>query len=101
MENSALIGVSLFNVRVIVTIMRVLAVELLCQAVMGRILILTCLLPGARRRMWLCLVLSGIKWPHHSRSPTLGPLAWYLGYPRAWLPGARAHAELGCEVELV
>jgi hypothetical protein len=53
--------VSLFDVRVNMTIMRVLVEELLCQAVMGQIPALECLLLGACGRLWLCLVLSGIK----------------------------------------
>jgi hypothetical protein len=61
MENSAFIGTSLSNVRVIMAIMHVLAVELLYQAVMGRVPILECMLPGTRGRLWLCLVLSGIE----------------------------------------
>jgi hypothetical protein len=35
MENTVFIGVSLSKVRVIMTIMHVIAVELLCQAVTG------------------------------------------------------------------
>jgi hypothetical protein len=42
-------------------------------------------------------VLSSIKWLCYSRTPALGAFARYLGYPWAWLIGARAHAELGCE----
>jgi hypothetical protein len=53
--------VSLFDVRVNMTIMRVLVEELLCQAVMGQIPALECLLLGACGRLWLCLVLSVIK----------------------------------------
>jgi hypothetical protein len=44
MENTTLIGVSLSDVRVIMAIMRVLVVKLLCQAVMGWVLVLECLL---------------------------------------------------------
>jgi hypothetical protein len=44
MENTTLIGVSLSDVRVIMAIMRVLVVKLLCQAVMGQVLVLECLL---------------------------------------------------------
>jgi hypothetical protein len=79
-ENPALIGASLSDVRVIMVIMLVLVVELLCQAVTGWILVL-----GHLR---LCLVLLGIKWPCYSKTLALGPLAWYLGYLRVWLPGA-------------
>jgi hypothetical protein len=42
-------------------IMRVLMVELLYQAVMGRILAPECLLPGVRGCLWLRLILSDIK----------------------------------------
>jgi hypothetical protein len=51
----------------------------------GRIVVLECLLPDAGGHLWLRLVLPGIKWPHHSRTPALGLFARYLGYPRAWL----------------
>jgi hypothetical protein len=42
-------------------IMRVLVEELLCQAVMGLILVLECLLSGARGHMWLRLVMPDNK----------------------------------------
>jgi hypothetical protein len=58
-------------------IMRIFVVELLCEAVMGWIPALECLLPGTRGCMWLCLVLSGIKWPRYMRIPALGSLARY------------------------
>jgi hypothetical protein len=87
-ENPALIGASLSDVRVIMVIMLVLVVELLCQAVTEWILVLECPLPGARGHLRLCLVLLGIKWPCYSRTLALGPLARYLGYLRVWLPGA-------------
>jgi hypothetical protein len=48
MENPAFIEVSLSDVRVIMAIMLVLVVELLCQAVMGQLQVLECLLPGLR-----------------------------------------------------
>jgi hypothetical protein len=47
---------SLSIVKVIMLIMHVLMVELLWQAVMGQILALECLLPGAHGRLWFCLV---------------------------------------------
>jgi hypothetical protein len=47
-ENPALIEVSLSVVRVIMVIIRVLIVELLCQAVTGQVLVLKCLLPDTR-----------------------------------------------------
>jgi hypothetical protein len=82
------------------SIMRVLVVELLYQTVMGRIPVLECLMPEVCRCLWLCLILSGIKCHCYPRTETLRTLVWYLGYPRAWLPGARAHVELGCEDKL-
>jgi hypothetical protein len=72
---------SLSDIGVIIAIMRVLVVELLCQAVTGWIPTLKCLLPGAHGHMWLHLIFSGIKWLRYSRTPTLRPLARYLGYP--------------------
>jgi hypothetical protein len=76
--------------------MYVLVVELLCQAVTGQIPTVECLLPSAHGHLWLCLVLSDIKWPY-LRTPTLEPLARYLGYPRTWVPEAWAHDESGHE----
>jgi hypothetical protein len=52
---------SLSDVRVIKTFMRVLVVESLCQAAMGWISTLECLLLDARGSMWLHLILFGIK----------------------------------------
>jgi hypothetical protein len=43
------------------TFMHVLVVESLCQAAMGWIPSLGCLLSDARESQWLCLVLSDIK----------------------------------------
>jgi hypothetical protein len=57
------------------TIMHVLEVELLCQLVVGQILALECLLPGACGLLWLHLVLSTIKWLHYPRILILGSLA--------------------------
>jgi hypothetical protein len=70
MENPTLIGASLFDVSVSMTIMCDL-VELLCQAVMGHILVLECLLSGTRGRPRLRLVLPGFKWLRYSRTPVL------------------------------
>jgi hypothetical protein len=92
--------VSVSDIRVIMVIMRVLMVELLCQVVTGQIPALECLLPSAREHQWLCLILYSIKWPRYSRTPALGPLAWNLGYPRAWLSGVRVHVKSGCEDKL-
>jgi hypothetical protein len=46
MENPALIGSCLFDVRVIMASMCALMVELLCQAVMRWVLVLKCILLG-------------------------------------------------------
>jgi hypothetical protein len=46
MENPTFTRATIFDVRVIMEIMRVLVVELLCQAVMGRVIVLECLLLG-------------------------------------------------------
>jgi hypothetical protein len=61
MGNPTLIGVSLSDVRVSMVIMRVLVVELLCQAGTEQIPVLQCLLPGPHGCLWLRLVLPGIK----------------------------------------
>jgi hypothetical protein len=67
----------LSDVRVIIVIMRVLIVELLCHAVMGWIPSLGCLLPSMCERIWLHLVLSGIKWPRYPRTLALESLTQY------------------------
>jgi hypothetical protein len=51
MDNSALIGVSLSDVRVIMTILHVLEVKFLCQVATGWIPTLECLLPDTRGRL--------------------------------------------------
>jgi hypothetical protein len=47
MENPTFTGASLSGVRVIMAIMRVLVVELLCQVMMGQVLVIECPLIGA------------------------------------------------------
>jgi hypothetical protein len=43
--------------------------------------------------------LTGIKWPRFSRTPTLRPLAQYLGYPRVHAqPGRDDKFRLGLQV---
>jgi hypothetical protein len=59
MENPAFIGVSLSDVRVIMTIMHVHVVELACQAVMERIPVLKCLFP---RHAWVPVAMSCLAW---------------------------------------
>jgi hypothetical protein len=54
MENLAFTRASLSNVKVIMVIIHVLTMELLCQAVMGWVLVLECLLPGVHEHLWLC-----------------------------------------------
>jgi hypothetical protein len=83
MEKPALIGASLSDVKMIMTVMRVLMAKLLWQAVTGRVLVLECLLPGARGCLWLHHVLPSIKWTHFSRTLVLMVFAQCLGYPRA------------------
>jgi hypothetical protein len=46
--------------------------ELLCQVVMGWILVLECLFKGACGRLQLCPVKPGIKWRYFSRTHLLG-----------------------------
>jgi hypothetical protein len=61
MENPALTRVSLSDVRVIATIMRVLVVELQCQTVTRRIPVLECLFSSMCGHLRLRLVLPSIK----------------------------------------
>jgi hypothetical protein len=58
-------------------IMRVLVVELLCQVVTGHIPTLECLLLDVSGRLWLRLVISGLKWPRYVRILARGSLAQY------------------------
>jgi hypothetical protein len=77
MENPAFIGASLSDVRAIMTIMCVLMVELLYQAVMGPVPVLECLLLDVHGYQRLCPILSGIKWPRFLGILTLRSLARY------------------------
>jgi hypothetical protein len=54
--------VNLSDINVIMVTICVLVEELPCHAVMGHILVLECLLSGAHVCLWLCPVMSGIKW---------------------------------------
>jgi hypothetical protein len=58
-------------------IMRVLVVDLLCHVVIGQIPALESLLLGTRGRMWLYLVLFGIKRPRYPRFLALRSHARY------------------------
>jgi hypothetical protein len=63
MENPVFTRESLFDIRVIMTIVHVLVVELLCQAVTGWVLVLECLLPDTRGHQRSCPFMFVIKWP--------------------------------------
>jgi hypothetical protein len=60
MERCAFTRACLYRIRVIMTIMRILVVELSCQMVMGRPLVLEYQLSGARVSLWSCLIVLGI-----------------------------------------
>jgi hypothetical protein len=77
LENLTFIEARLSDVRVIMAIIRVLVVELLCQAVTGWVPVLECVLPDACGHERLHPVLSGIKWPRFPRISALGPLSQY------------------------
>jgi hypothetical protein len=98
-------------------IMHAFMVKLLRQAMMGRIPILMCFLPGVHGRLWLCPILFAIKWPLFPSLPALesatsllnglSSLAFQLwsqlpgtSNPQAWLPGARVCVEPGLKEEL-
>jgi hypothetical protein len=63
MENPAFTEMSLSDGKVIMAIMHVLSLDLLCQAVMGRVPVLECLLLGARVCQRLRPILFGFKCP--------------------------------------
>jgi hypothetical protein len=67
MEKPAFTRVNLFDVRLILTIMRVPVVELLYQVAMRWISVLKCLLSGARGCLWSCPIVPGIKYYRFSR----------------------------------
>jgi hypothetical protein len=59
------------------TLMRVhCVIEPLCQATMGWIPSLECLLAGVRESQWLRLVMSDIKCPRRPRMSALESFAW-------------------------
>jgi hypothetical protein len=93
------IGGFLSDVRVIMMIMRILMAMSLCQAALGQVPVLECLLPGARECLWLRPVMPDIKWRCFLRAqlqqlyPVLErPLGVTTGGP-----GARVRAETGYE----
>jgi hypothetical protein len=68
MEKPTFTRVNLSNVRMIMTIMRVLVDKLLCQMVMEQIQVLECLLSGVCGCLWLHPIVLGIKWRCLSRT---------------------------------
>jgi hypothetical protein len=61
MEKPGFTRMNLSSVRVIMAIMHLPVGELLYQAMMERILVLECLLPGTHGLLWLHPVMPGIK----------------------------------------
>jgi hypothetical protein len=61
-EKPAFTEVSLSDLRVIMMIMCVFVEELLCQAVMGQILVLKYLLSGMRGHLWPCPIMPDTKY---------------------------------------
>jgi hypothetical protein len=99
MEKLAFTRANLSGVRVIMVIMHVLVGALLSQATMGWILVLKCLLSGARGHLWLRPIMPGIKC---HRFP-MTRLPWCL--PCTKMPpgvtiGARVHTVSGHEEDL-
>jgi hypothetical protein len=95
MENSAFTMVSLSDVRVIMSIMQVLMEELLCQAVMGWILVPKCPLLGGRGHLCgyvlSCLALNGTAF----RGPGSRGTYSVLENLQASIPRAQVCAEPG------
>jgi hypothetical protein len=75
-------------------ILRVLVEKLLCQAMMGLILVLECLLLGVHGRLWVRPFKPGIKCYCFLRTRLHGHLP-DIGEPQMWLPGAQVYAESG------
>jgi hypothetical protein len=61
MEKPTFTMVNLSDVKVIISIMHVPVEELVCQVVIGWILVLECLLLGEFGCLWLCPIMPGIK----------------------------------------
>jgi hypothetical protein len=78
---------NLSNVRMIMAIMRVLVEELLCQAVMGQILVLNCPLSGTRGCMRLLFIVLGFKCHRFLRTQLQGHLPDTGGTPRCGCQG--------------
>jgi hypothetical protein len=81
MDNPTFIAVRLSDVRVIMTIMHVLVVDLPGQAVMDGFKYSSACLPGARGCLQAGLVWSSIKWLCYPKTPTLWSLARYWESP--------------------
>jgi hypothetical protein len=67
-EKPTFTEVSLSDLRVIMMIMCVFVEELLCQAVMGQILVLKYLLSGMRGHLWPCPIVPGTKYYRFPRT---------------------------------
>jgi hypothetical protein len=88
-------GGSLSDVGVIMMIMHVLMVKSLCQAVMGRVPVLKCLMSGVRGRLWLCPIMLGVIGRRFLRTR----LQWlYLALKRP--PGVAARGLGACRARL-
>jgi hypothetical protein len=105
MGKSAPIWGSLSDVRVIMTIMRILTVKSLCQAAMGWVLVLECLLLDTHGCLWLCPITLGFKWCYFSRTRLRRlylipkrPLGIIAGGPSACQAGLRGGAIVGGQV---
>jgi hypothetical protein len=94
MERCAFTKPFLSRIRVIMTIMCILVIELLCQMVMGCPLVLEYLLSGTCGYLWPCLIVPGIKGHHFPRTRLRRCLS-DGERPREWLPGARVCLESG------
>jgi hypothetical protein len=68
MEKSAFTRACISCIKLVMAIMCILVVELLCQTVMGQLLVLKYLLSGAHGCLLSCLVVSSIKCHHFLRT---------------------------------
>jgi hypothetical protein len=86
MEKPAFTRANLSNIKAIMAIMCFPMVELLCQTLMGWILVPKYLLSGVHGRLWSCPIMAGIKCWHFPRIR----LQWCLPgteTPEVQLPG--------------
>jgi hypothetical protein len=97
-EKPAFTRVNLSNVKVIMTIIRVLVKELLCQTVMGQIPVLECLLSSARGRLWLRPFMPGITSLLLPEDPAPGALIRYWRTPRRGCRGTECMLRRGLRI---